>query len=116
MSEPDCSVCVMSVAGGRLLGVAEGAGPQQALPRAGGGRAVLHRPAQVPHAGAAGGALPARAHLHQQAGREAVPGAPAAARAAALLSTARPPLVTHTHTPGVLCPFEIFFFNFYTIN
>lgn len=55
---------VVVVPGGRLLGVAEGPGPQQTLPRARGGRAVLHRTAQVPHAGAARGALPARAHLH----------------------------------------------------
>lgn len=83
-----------AVAGGRLLGVAEGAGPQQALPRARGGQPVLHRAAQVPRAGAARGALPARAHLHQQAGREAVPGAPAAARAALLLSPS-----THSAAP-----------------
>lgn len=77
--------------GGRLLGVAEGAGPQQALPRARVGLAVLHRPAQVPHAGAAGGPLPARAHLHQQAGREAVPRAAAAQGRPALLSARRLP-------------------------
>jgi hypothetical protein len=71
-----CGAC----AGGRLLCVAEGAGAQQALPRARGGLAVLHRAAQVPHAGAVGGALPARAHLHQQARREAVPRAPSATR------------------------------------
>lgn len=76
---------------GRLLRVAEGAGPQQALPRARGGQPVLHRPAQVPGAGAAGGALPARAHLHQQAGREALPRAPAAAQRPALLSPAPTP-------------------------
>lgn len=70
----------MCRSGGRLLGVAEGAGPQQALPRARGGLAVLHRAAQVPLARPARGALPAGAHLHQQAGREAVPRAPAAAR------------------------------------
>lgn len=66
--------------GGGLLGVVESAGAQQALPRARGGLAVLHRAAQVPQPGAAGGALPARAHLHQQAGREALPRAGPAAR------------------------------------
>lgn len=77
-------------AGGRLLGVAEGAGAQQALPRARGGQPVLHRAAQVPDAGAAGGPLPARAHLHQQGGREALPRAAAAQGHAALLSGPRP--------------------------
>lgn len=71
-------VIYLTPPGRRLLGVPESAGAQQALPRARGGRALLHRAAQVPLAGPAGGALPARAHLHQQAGREAVPRAPAA--------------------------------------
>lgn len=82
--------------GGRLLRISESARSQQALPRPRRRFPLLHRAAQVPHVRAAGGALPARAHLHQQAGREAVPRASAAAPR--LLSRAR--TCTHTRARG----------------
>jgi len=66
------------LADGRLLGFVEGPRAQQALPRARGAEHVLHRAAEVPLAGPTGRPLPKSAHLHKQAGREAVSGAVAA--------------------------------------
>lgn len=93
---------------GRLFRQPEGARSQQALPRARRGQHVLYRAAQVPHARPAGRSLPKSTDLHQQAGRETLSGAIAAAckRHLSWWSAERPqhrrfPMhctTTHTHT------------------
>lgn len=73
-SSVDCKfISLYILPDGWLLCLAEGSGTQQTLPSARGGLPVLHRPEKVPRPGAAGGALSASPHLHQQAGGEAVP-------------------------------------------
>lgn len=61
------------MAGWRLQCVVEGCGAQQALPGPRGERPILHRPAEIPKPGPAGGPLPAVPHLHQPKGGEALP-------------------------------------------
>lgn len=61
----ECLFLFTFVADGRLFGVAEGAGQEQALPGACGGQHVLHRAAQVSHVRPISRSLPKSTDLYE---------------------------------------------------